>query len=83
MIKRRGESQIENLIRDHKSLERRGQMRSNLNMLYSIGNIFPRVIRDFICTLKTNLIEKYMNVQSLETTRVPVLGLSFGSPEEK
>jgi hypothetical protein len=83
MIKRRGESQIENLTRDHKSLEKKGQMRFDWNMLYSIGNIFSRVIRDFICTLKTNLIEKDMNVQSLETTRVLVLGLSFGSPEEK
>jgi hypothetical protein len=40
MIKGRGMNQIGNLTPNHKSLKRRGQMRSNWSMLYNVGNIF-------------------------------------------
>jgi hypothetical protein len=56
MIKRRGESQIENLILDYKSLENRGPMRSNWSVLYTIENIFSKAIRYFPHTLKKDLI---------------------------
>jgi hypothetical protein len=45
MIKRRGKSQIGNLTPDHKSLERRGQMRSDWGMLYTIEKNILRAIR--------------------------------------
>jgi hypothetical protein len=47
MIKRKGESQIGNLTLDHKSLESKGQMRSNWGVLYTIGKLFLRVIKYF------------------------------------
>jgi hypothetical protein len=56
MIKRRGESQIGNLIPNHKPLERRGQMSSSWNLLYTIGKIFSRAIRYCLHTLKIKLI---------------------------
>jgi hypothetical protein len=40
MIKGRGMNQIGDLTPNHKSLKRRGQVRSNWSMLYSVGNIF-------------------------------------------
>jgi hypothetical protein len=45
MIKRRGGSQIENLIPNHKSLENKGQMRFDWSMLYIVGKIFSRAIK--------------------------------------
>jgi hypothetical protein len=42
MIERRGGSQIENLTPDHKSLESKGQMRSDWGVLYTVGKIFSR-----------------------------------------
>jgi len=48
MIKRRGTSQIENLTPDHKSLERRSEMRFDWVMLYTIGKIFLKAIRYFL-----------------------------------
>jgi hypothetical protein len=45
MIIRRGGSQIENLIPNHKSFESKGQMSSNRGMLYTIGKIFLRAIK--------------------------------------
>jgi hypothetical protein len=47
MIKRKGRRQIENLTPDYKSLESRGQMKFDCNVLYTIGKIFSRVIRYF------------------------------------
>jgi hypothetical protein len=47
MIKRRGRSQIENLTPNHKSLESRGQMKFDWNVLYTVEKIFSRVIRYF------------------------------------
>jgi len=40
MIKRKGKGQIGNLILDHKSLENKGQMKSNRGVLYTYGIIF-------------------------------------------
>jgi hypothetical protein len=45
MIKRRGKNQVENITLDHKSFERRGQMRSDWSLVYTIENIFSRAIR--------------------------------------
>jgi hypothetical protein len=44
MIKRRGGSQIENLILDHKPLEIKGQMSFDWSMLYNIEKIFSKAI---------------------------------------
>jgi len=52
MIKRRGESQIENLIPNHKSLENRGQMKSDWSVLYIVGKIFSKVIKYCPHTIK-------------------------------
>jgi hypothetical protein len=79
---KKGRSQIENLIPDHKSFESRGQMRSDWSVLYTIGKIFSRAIRYQPCNLKKILFEKYMNIQSFGITKVPILGLPFRSPEE-
>jgi hypothetical protein len=56
MIKRRGMSQIGNLTVDHKSLERRAQMRSDWTVLYTVGKIFSRAIRYCAHTFKKDLI---------------------------
>jgi hypothetical protein len=45
MINKKGGSQIENLTIDHKSFERRGQMKFDWSVLYTIGKIFSRAIR--------------------------------------
>jgi hypothetical protein len=45
MIKKMGGNQIGNLTLDHKSLENRGEMRSDRGVLYTIGKIFLRVIK--------------------------------------
>jgi hypothetical protein len=52
MIKRRGRSQIENLTFDHKSFERRGQMRSDWSVLYTVGKIFSMDIGYCPCNFK-------------------------------
>jgi hypothetical protein len=44
MIKRKGRSQIENLIPHHKALESKDQMKSNWGVLYTVGKIFLRAI---------------------------------------
>jgi len=60
MIKRKGNSQSGNLTPDHKSLENRGQTRSNWSVLYIVEKIFSRVIRYCLRTLKKDLIlERY------------------------
>jgi hypothetical protein len=56
MIKRKGGSQVENLTPDHKSLESRGQMRSDWGVLYIIENIFLRLIKWCPLIVKTDLI---------------------------
>jgi hypothetical protein len=56
MIKRRGESQIENLILTHKSLERKPQKRSNWGVLYIIRKIFLRAIKYCPHIFKKDLI---------------------------
>jgi hypothetical protein len=78
MIKRKGKNQIENLIPDQKSLESKGQMRFNWDILYSIGKIFLRAIRYFPCIFKIDRFEKDMNVQSFGTIKVPILGFHLG-----
>jgi hypothetical protein len=45
MIKRKGGSEIGNLISNHKSLESRGQMRSNSAVPYTIGKNFLKAIK--------------------------------------
>jgi hypothetical protein len=52
MIKRKGRYQIENLISNHKSLESKGQMKSDWNVLYSVGMIFSRAIKYCLHALK-------------------------------
>jgi hypothetical protein len=56
MIKRRGKSQIGNLTLFHKSLENRGQMRFDYNILYIVGKVFSRAIKHYLFTLRTYLI---------------------------
>jgi hypothetical protein len=56
MVKRRGGNHNENLTLEHKSLERKGQMRFNWTVLYIIGKMFSRDIRYCPLTLKKNLI---------------------------
>jgi hypothetical protein len=80
MIKRKGRSQIPNLTPNYKSLEIKGQMRSDWSVLYTIGNIFSRAIRYYCHTFKINLIwkryerPKFWNNKSpsSRTIRVPV-----------
>jgi hypothetical protein len=60
MIKRKGIYQIENLISNHKSLESKGQMRFDWNVLYNVGMIFSRAIKYYLHTLKKKLgLKKY------------------------
>ncbi len=84
MIKRKGKSQIENLIFDYKFFERKVQMTFDWGMLYIIRKIFLKIIScyPFVLRKKTRF-KKYMSVQSFGITKVPVLGLPFGSPMEK
>jgi len=77
MIKRTSESQIGNLIPDHKSLESKGQMTFDWGMLYTIGKIFLGAIKF------EAWFEKDVSGQSFGTTKVLVLGLPFRSFEEK
>jgi hypothetical protein len=56
MIKRKGGSEIGDLISNHKSLESKGQMKSDGGMFNTIGKIFLRVIRYFPHILKKDLI---------------------------
>jgi hypothetical protein len=56
MIKRKGGSQIGNLTPDYKSLESKGQMKFDWSVLYTIGKIFSRAIRNFPHTFETNMI---------------------------
>jgi hypothetical protein len=76
MIKRRGKSQIENLTPAHKSLESRGQMRSDWGMLYTIAKILLRAIRYCLCILKKNLIQKRYEHPKLWDNKSP----NFGTP---
>jgi hypothetical protein len=55
MIKRKGGSQIENLIPDHKSFESRGQIRSDWSVLYIFEEMFSRDIRYCPHNLKKKL----------------------------
>jgi len=56
MIKRRGGNQIGNLTFDYKTLENKGQMKSNSSMIYTVGNIFSKNIRYCLHTLEKDLI---------------------------
>jgi len=58
MIKIKGGNQIENSIRDHKSLERREQMRYDWSVLYVVEKIFLKVIKNFPHILKKNDLRK-------------------------
>jgi len=42
---KKGQSQIGNLTLDHKPFEGKSQMSSDWGMLYTIGNIFLKVIK--------------------------------------
>ncbi len=53
---RRGGNQIGNLTPDHKSFKSKGQMKSNWNMLHTVGKIFSKAIKYFPCTLKKILL---------------------------
>jgi hypothetical protein len=54
------ENQIGNLPLDHKSLERRGQIKSNWGLLYIVENIFLKAIRYCLRIFKNKLIlERY------------------------
>jgi hypothetical protein len=75
MIKRRGGNQIENLTSDHKSVKGNGQLTFDWGVLYTIGKIFLKAIRYYLRIFFKNLIEKYMNIQSFGTTKVPILKL--------
>jgi hypothetical protein len=55
---KKGESQIDNLTPDHKSLKSRDQMRSNWRVLYTVGNIFSIAIRYYSRTFEIDLIGK-------------------------
>ncbi len=55
MIKRRRMNQIENLTPTHKSLESKGQMKSNWGAIYTIENIFSKAIRYFPRIFKIDL----------------------------
>jgi hypothetical protein len=74
MIKRRGRNQIENLTPDHKSLQRRGQMKFDWSMLCNVGNIYIALI-----LWKGIWFKKDISVQSFRTLWILVLGLPFGS----
>jgi hypothetical protein len=78
-----GENQMEIWL-PTKSLESRGQMRFDWNMLYTGWKIFARAIRYFPrIFFKKPWFEKYMNIQSFGITKVPILGLPLGSSKEK
>jgi hypothetical protein len=60
MINKKGGSQIENLTFNHKSFKKKGQMKSNRDMISTIGKIFPRAIGYHPCIIKTDLYwERY------------------------
>jgi hypothetical protein len=55
MIKEKGGGQIENFTPDHKSLENRGQMRSDWSMLYTFAKIFSRAIKYYPHTFRKKI----------------------------
>ncbi len=55
MIKRRGKSQIGNLTPDHKSLEIKGQMKFNLDVLHTVKKIIFKALRYYPHVFKKNL----------------------------
>jgi hypothetical protein len=80
MIKRRGGSQIGNLTSNYKSLESKGQMRSNWNMLYTIEKIFSKAIRYFLRILEIDFIwKRYERPKLLQDNKNP----SFRTPKKK
>jgi hypothetical protein len=79
MIKRRGKSQIGNLIPEYKTLEIKGQMRSDWSVLYIIENIFSRAIKYFPCIFKKDLIWEKYECPKFWDNRSP----NFGTPKEK
>ncbi len=68
-------NQIGNLTPDHKSLESKSQMMFNWAVLYTIGNIFLKVIGYFLQIFKKYLISKNMRPQNFGTIIVPILGV--------
>jgi len=58
MIKRRGKSQIKNLIPDHKPFEKKGQMNFNWSMLYIIEFSFWRLWNIALTFSKIKIIWK-------------------------
>ncbi len=61
MIKRKGKSKIETL--DDKSLESRGQMRFNWDVLYIVRNIFSKAIKYCPCIFNIDFTLKKMSIQ--------------------
>jgi hypothetical protein len=79
MIKRKGRSQIGNLTPNHKSLESRGQMRSDWSVLYTIGKIFSSAIRHCPRIFKEKLIWERYERPNFWDNKSP----SFGTPTWK
>jgi hypothetical protein len=74
-----GGSQIGILIPDHKSLERRGQMRFYWDVLYTVGQIFLKDIRYCLQVLKIYLMwEKYEHPKFWDNK-----SRNFGTPRGK
>jgi hypothetical protein len=79
MLKRRGGGQIGNLTPDHKSFKIRGQMRSDWVCYTPLERPFEGY--KILPLHSQNKLD--MNGQIFGTTKVPILGLSLGSLEEK
>jgi len=62
MIKTRAKNQIGNLILDHESFQSKGQKIANWGMQYTIGNIFLRIIKYYVCMLQKIQFEENMNI---------------------
>jgi hypothetical protein len=80
---KKANSQIGNLIIDHKFSTAGGQMISNWDVLYTVGKMFYWVIRYCLRMIQKNCYEEDMNVQSFKTPKVPILGLPLGSLGKK
>jgi hypothetical protein len=82
--KERARIKLGYLTPNHKSLQSKGQMRFDWNMVYIVGkDIFQKIYNNVLAFSKKTWIEKDMNVQSFGTTKVPILGLPFGNPRDK
>jgi hypothetical protein len=76
MIRRRGKSQIENLTPHHKSFKRKGQMRFDWSLLYTVGKILSRATRYYVRTLKIDFLKERYKHPKFWDNKSP----SFGTP---